>query len=855
MKGLLGSAVAAKAAAKMKMQAFKAKEKNNRLEQLEAEFTDQVKKSKEYQSALKMMNDDIFNKLSELPDFDDNGKWQIHSAVAPKIPDWGKSILKACFLCVGDEKDRLNNAEAENKKMTDKLMELQKRSLQEVVALREKNRDFSPEEEREMEEVSFYDPLDFLPPNQSELCKSIIQEAVKKFASTKPSLANPRMSQTKVDPNLGNKEEELARVKELEEAKATLQKSLQEARTKIMEMESTMEESESKKSQHVADLRDARKLLQRLSPQTGVMELPASFQGFHAQFVLPDVKINALEPLGAFWTGNGVGYGPCRDNKAEAEKDIARFTEAVDKVEAQRAKVDALDKIVRAVLQECIAGSTKPEAFDGSMQTELDDSCSVDAVEKVVIRKQSKDAAIDPRPITPKVEERRPSKEDFEKMEQEALRLKQAEQESLRSNDALQKQLDHEREDKAAMLEAKEKLEKDLAETSSLVAAMQEKISVLEQEAATAAAAAAAAANAEEEEKSRVLVRRASNASGSSEIEDLKEQIDEQQTKIEALNAEIKKINLLMWEMQERIVSLRDRLLKAGVPPDVLKPIFEELGVDDCTSQNKTIHDRLYEDALERFNRHRRRADVIKLFKKDLEYYKNLYVEMVRKKKTLIEATSPKRELRSREKILPGIPIANPEHVPLPLYPRPSPRAKARPAALDLTPSLTEFPSPLSASQAQFYMSAHRSPKQSTQNSALWSPSPNQKAWPQSCPSGSVMRSVGAPPAPSEPFRGPRLGPEWRMVQHPQAAAVVNKAKMMSDFLGGRFQIPNGGIPSPSDSALPQPKQLPPLEDVCVPALNQPEAKIPRSVSTPVLNTAQSVPAISDGSNKMLNVH
>lgn len=136
--GLLTTAVAAKAAAKMKMQAFKAKEKQERLDQLEEEFLQEVKTSKDYYSVLKFMNDDVISQLKEVPDFDEAAVCKIQNAICPRIKEWGMMFVRACFLCVGEDKDRLKNLAAENTRMADKLTELQKRSLQEVVALREK---------------------------------------------------------------------------------------------------------------------------------------------------------------------------------------------------------------------------------------------------------------------------------------------------------------------------------------------------------------------------------------------------------------------------------------------------------------------------------------------------------------------------------------------------------------------------------------------------------------------------------------------------------------------------------------------------------------------------------------------
>merc|ERR1719240_1220719 len=171
---------------------------------------------------------------------------------------------------------------------------------------------------------------------------------------------------------------------------------------------------------------------------------------------------------------------------------------------------------------------------------------------------------------------------------------------------------------------------------------------------------------------------------------------------------------------------------------------------------------------------------------------------MVLKKKALESASPIHQDQRSPHqgvaKQRPLNPSANPEHKALNHYsmsrtnPRPLPRP--RPQELDFKDNrlLDESPSVLSTTQG------------------FHDPATQMAFWPQSCPS-----SFLAPPT----FPGPRVGPQWRRVPHPHAAAVVDAAKMLGNYLGGRFQMPSGGFDPMSNGnrALGQPTHLPPLED------------------------------------------
>lgn len=786
MKGLLGSAVAAKAAAKLKLKAFQEKEKRGRLEELEQEFLNSVKQSKEYTTALKQITDDVVAKLDEFSEIDQDTRFKIHNAIAPKYPEWGKMLTRTCFLVVGDDKDRLNNFEKENERLNTKLTELQKRSLQEVVALREQMRDFSPEQEREMVEMTFYDPLDYLPPSTSALCKDIIRESVKKALNNPNSSFGNNMMRRASAPEMSGKNGDSDKVQELEAAKASLEKQVADFRKKIIEMETEHDEAGQKQKQDLSNLFEAQKIIRKITPQAKVLNLPASFEGYVAQFALPDVKLGSLEVLGGLYVGNGIGYGPCRATKAEAENDLSRLTTAVDGADGQRAKVGELEKTVATLIKECAAARAKPQGCDESVQTELDDSVSVDT--EAHRRKATKELALQTEPETPKVV--------VPQVDPEELR------EAQELNKALQLQLEQEQAEKKVVTDAKAELESELGTASESLQALQDKILELESRESVPRRPSL---------RPDPSPRRSSTASNSSELEDLREQLEEAKAKELELEAAKKAANLLMWEMQERIRNLRDAALKAGIPPEMVAALFGEVGLEECMGPDKNIYERLYEDALDRFHRHSRRADVVKLFKADLEYYKHLYTEMVRKKKSMLEAVSPTQDQRPKRLVPEGFlsPMANPEHKARPEFQHLEP--VPRPEPLDTMDHrlLDEAPSVLSSSQMSFYAS----PKHSMRGSGKW---------PQSCPA-----LAGAP---KTPFQGPRLGPQWAPVKNQEAAAVVSTAKMLGNYLGGRFRLPNGGIPSPN-KAVGQHVQLPPLQDA--PTLDMPPMR--KCISTPEL--------------------
>lgn len=374
--------------------------------QLERDYLEAITNDKDFKEMMKTFSADFSGSRATVSEMEE---WQYQGWLGPKLIEWSTAIIRACWAQIGGSHEKCLSLTEENKKLNYRLMDMQKRSLQEIAVLRDKFRRFTPAQERELLEVEYFDPLEYIEPSLRDLCKDIIRETVRKLFAIGPERAEDEILE---EDGLQNKVDEVKRltnrVMQLEgllkqeiEAKDELRKKLVQAENVADEVLTRQREaganSTKKMGKQAEELLDTQEQLlvlqerlQKCTPKSQVVQSPASMS-FHAQVVLPGSDEKALQIAAALWRSDSVRYGPTRATEEEAEKDLQALMEAMVGKTRREAVLSLEESLSNMVADEDDPGSPKSQKsqIDGGRLEEALQPLKAELAEEVSRHRQT----------------------------------------------------------------------------------------------------------------------------------------------------------------------------------------------------------------------------------------------------------------------------------------------------------------------------------------------------------------------------------------------------------------------------------------------------------------------------------